>query len=401
MTALDGPALQRLWSQARIAWQRRGQAGDATIRIRRLGAEEAAAIDGLPWPGRHRPVLPGDDLSRRLSHLEAALREIGAELLDVLERHGGPLTDPRAERRAARAARADLFESLEQMIDASGHAELHAWLAGARLRPEDEDRARLAITVVAGLPLAAPIDRAELAARVCGGDSHALDPGTALERLVRRLLQRLDGCPDAELGALEVRRLYERFGVEPDPTSSVVLTLGLPGEPDSACGRVLAASAGRHAVLSYGLLRDDPPRWPSGLRAFVCENPAVVHAAERLLGAACAPLVCTAGWPGSAVQLLLASLRDSGAELRHHADFDSDGIAMHDHLARTYGAEPWRFDAAAYRAAAARAGAASPVAAAGATPGLAATHAQLGIDVVEELLLDELRGDLRVAMRLR
>ncbi|HWC27459.1 MAG TPA: TIGR02679 family protein [Solirubrobacteraceae bacterium] len=395
MTALDEPALQRLWSQARRAWQRRGAAGDATIHIARLGHVEAAAIAGLPWPGRHRPVLPGDDLRRPLSHLEAALREIGEELLAVLERHGGPVEDPRAERRAARAARADLFESLEQMIDASGHPELHAWLAGARLRPGDEARARLALSVVVGLPSAETVDRAALAARRCSGDSHALDPGTALERLVRRLLQQLDGCPDADLGALEVRRLYERFGVEPDPTSSVVLTLGLPGEPGSVCGRVLTASAGRHAVLSYGLLRDEPPRWPGGLRVFVCENPTVVHAAERALGGSCAPLVCTAGWPGSAAQLLLASLRDSGAQLLHHADFDDDGIAMHDHLARTYGAVPWRFDAAAYGAAAARAG---PRAGAReprlAAAGLAATHAQLGIRVVEELLLDELLRDL-------
>ena len=394
MTALDEPALERLWSQARRAWQRRGPAGDATIRLARLRAEEAAAIDGLPWPGRHRPVLAGDDLRRPLSHLEAALRETGEELLAVLERHGGPVEDPRAERRAARAARTDLFDSLEQMIDASGHPELHGWLANARLRPGDETRAGLAICVVAGLPAHETVDRAALAARVCGGDSHALDPGTALERLVRRLLQELDGCPDDDLGALEVRRLYERFGIEPDPTSSVVLTIGLPGEPSSACGRVLGASAGRHAVLSYGLLRDEPPRWPDGMRVFVCENPAVVHAAERALGAACAPLVCTAGWPGSAAQLLLASLRDGGARLCHHADFDSEGIAMHDHLARTYGAVPWRFDAIAYRAAVARAAAPVRDEPQLAPADLAAAHARLGVRVVEELLLDELLRDL-------
>jgi uncharacterized protein (TIGR02679 family) len=213
--------------------------------------------------------------------------------------------------------------------------------------------------------------------------------------MVRRLLQQIDGCPDAELGALELRRLYERFGVEPDPTSSVVLTLGLPGVPGSACGGVLAASAGHHAVLSYGLLRDDAPRWPSGLRVFVCENPAVVHAAERALGSSCAPLVCTAGWPGSAAQLLLSSLRDSGAQLRHHADFDRDGVAMHGHLVRTYGAVPWRFDVAAYRAAV---GACDMPATRERQPAgiddLAAAHAQVGVRVVEELLLDVLLGDL-------
>lgn len=400
MSALDSPPLDRLWSEARRAWQRRGTSGDAVVKVPRLKQEEAEAIDGLPWPGRYRPIVAGADLKRPMSQLEAALREIGEELLAVLERHGGPVEDPRAERRAAKAARTDLFDSLEQMIDAIGRPELHAWLAAARLRPQDEQRARLALTVVTGLPANERVDRAELAARVCDGDSHALDPGTALERLVRRLLQQLDGCPAAELGALEVRRLYERFGVEPDPTSSVVLTLGLPGDPASTAGRVLTASTGRHAILSYGLLRDDPPRWPPGLQVFVCENPAVVHAAERALGAFCAPLVCTAGWPGSAAQLLLGSLRDAGAWLRHHADFDRDGIAMHALLARTYGALPWRFDAASYHTAvAARRSSPLPEQASTSADDLTDAHAQLGVQVVEELLLDDLLSDLRLRER--
>jgi hypothetical protein len=83
-------------------------------------------------------VLPGSDLRRALSQLEAALRETGEELLGVLERRGGTIEDPRAECRAARAARTDLFETLEQFIDASGHPELRDGLAVARLRPQDE-----------------------------------------------------------------------------------------------------------------------------------------------------------------------------------------------------------------------------------------------------------------------
>lgn len=392
MRPLDQPALDRLWAAARRAWQRRGPAGDATVVVARLSAAEAAAIDGLPWPGRHAPILPGTSLRRPLSQLDAALREVGEELLAVLERHAGPVEDPRAERRAARAARAHLLDALAGLIDASGHRALHEWLEGARLLPEDEHRARAAISVVAGLPAPEPIDRAALAARACGGDSHALDPGTALERLVRRLLQQLDGCPDATLGALEVRRLYERFGVEPDPTSSTVLTLGLPGDPGSTCGRVLAATSGHHAVLTYGLLRDSPPRWPTGLRVFVCENPSVVHVAERALGHGCAPLVCTAGWPGSAAQLLLAALRDAGAQLLHHADFDRDGIAMHRHLAQAYGARPWRFDTATYVAAAVTHHGASIGAGGGLD--LAEAFESAGVAVVEELVLDDLVRDL-------
>ncbi len=397
MSALDAPEFDRLWREARRAWQRRGPAGDATVTLRRLQPHEAEAIDGLPWPGRYRPLVAGGDLKRPLSQLAGALRETGEELLTVLERHDGPVEDPRTERRAARAARAYLFASLEEQVDATGHPQLRAWLTQTRLRPEDETRAPVALSVVAGLPASETVDRSVLAARVCCGDSHALDPGTALERLVRRLLQYVDGCPDAELGALEVRRLYERFGVEPDPTSSTVLTLGLPGDPDSACGRLLAASGGHHAVLSYGLLRDAPPRWRAGMTVFVCENPAVIHAAQRRLGAACAPLVCTAGWPGSAVQLLLGSLLDAGALLQHHADFDADGIAMHAYMVKHFGARPWRFGADDYLTAAAAAGIPSP-SNRSLTAGydLTAAFDDLRAQVVEELVVEKLLADLQL-----
>jgi len=394
VSALHGPGFDRLWTQARAAWQRRGASGDARIAFDALTREEVRALDGLPWPGRYRPLVPGGRFERRLLALEQALAERGEALLEVLERHGGPVADVRAERRAAEAARVELLASLEELIAHSGHPALHEWLASARLRPEDEDRARVAVSIVAGLPADEPIDRAVLAARACAGDSHALDTGTALERLLRRLLQHVDGCPDAELGTLEVRRLYERFGIELDPTSAPALTLGLPGDDESACGRLLAAVPSRAAVLTYGMLRDGPPRWRGVERAFVCENPSVVHAAERRLGARCAPLVCTAGWPGSAVQLLLASARDAGVTLGHHADFDVDGVAMHEHLAARYGVLPWRFDAAAYRRAAAARAPLPRLPSTDAVGALADALRDVGSQVVEELVLDDLLADL-------
>lgn len=396
MSALDAPAFDRLWTEARRAWQRRGASGDARVKVPRLRRDEVDAIDGLPWPGNPRRLVEGATLNQPLSRLQSAVREAGDELLAVLERHGGPVTDPRAERRAGLAARADLVASLEELVDATGHPQLRAWLTDARVVADDEDRVRAALSVVAGLPARETVDRAVLAARTCAGDSHALDPGTALERLVRRLLQHIDGRPEAELGALAVRRLYERFGVEPDPTSATVLTLGLPGEPDSCCGRMHAASPGRHVVLSYGQLRDEPPRWPPELEVFVCENPAVVHAAERALGARCAPLLCTAGWPGSAVQLLLTSLRDAGAHLRHHADFDEEGLAMHRHLTAAYGVRPWRFGAADYRSAVADAGHPLPALARDepATSELGRAMRELRAQVVEELVIEHLLRDL-------
>lgn len=393
MTGLPEPGFDRLWTATREAWQRRGPSGDARIRLSDLTVQEVHAIDGLLWTGRR--LVVGGKLSCSLSSLEAALLERGEQLLAVLAAHDGPVADVRAERRAARAAHVDLIDSLSQQIDVFDKPVLHDWLAAARLRPDDELRASVAVTVVGQLPVDPRVSRSVFAARVCAGDSHALDPGTALERIVRKMLQWVDGCPDAELGTLAARRLWERFGVEPDPTSSTVLTLGLPGEPGSACGRILAASQGCHAVLSYGLLGDEPPQWSEGLEVFVCENPSVVHTAERRLGARCAPLVCTAGWPGSAVQLLLTSLRDAGARLHHHADFDIDGLAMHEHVAAAYGAGPWRFDAGAYRAAVDTLPDQLPPLAPTNAPGaLGDAFRELRVQVVEELVLEELLIDL-------
>lgn len=397
---LDAPALERLWREARRARERRGAAGDAVVRLARLRADEAAAIDGLPWPGRSHVVLPGDDLRRPLSRLEAAVREAGDELLAVLERHGGPVRDLPAERRAAKAARSDLFASLDEIVEADGREPLREWLEHVRrhglLATGDGARARAALAAVAGLPTHETVDRAVFAARTCAGDSHALDSGTALERMLRGILQWLDDSEANELGALEVRRLYERFGIELDPTSATVLTIGLPGEPDSACGRLLMAASGAPLVLTYGQLRDAPPRWPRGLAVFVCENPSVVHHAYQRLGRRCAPLVCTAGWPGSAVQLLLASLRGAGATLAHHADFDREGVAMHRHLADGYGARPWRFGSPEYRAAAAGR-TLPPLGGQNRDPSndpLGRAMDELDVQVVEELVLDELLADL-------
>lgn len=398
MADLQAPGFDRLWRETRRKWQRRGPAGGARVELNDLTQEEVHALDGLPRPGRYRPLVPGGRFRIELTDLEAALAEHGETLTSVLERHGGPVADVAVERRAARAARTELLDSLAQLVDALGHPELRDWLASSpRVSLEDGDRLRLALTI-AGQLLAGiePVDRAVFAARACAGDSHALDPGTALEHQVRRLLQHVDGCADADLSALGTRRLYERFGVHPDLTASTVLTLGLPGDERTACGRLLAACPGHATVLPYGLLRDDPPSWTTGLEVFVCENPSVVHTAQRELGRRCAPLVCTAGWPGSAAQLLLGSARDAGVTLRHHADFDAEGLGMHEMLRTKYGASAWRFGAAEYRAAVTTAAGPLPPIRLGSADGeLGAAMLERKVQVVEELVIDHLMADLR------
>ena len=74
-------------------------------------------------------------------------------------------------------------------------------------------------------------------------------------------------------------------------------------------------------------------------------------------GSASAPLVCASGHPADATTVLLRLLAESGANLCYHDDFDWPGITIANGLFARFGVGPWRYDAAAYRAAATTAGA--------------------------------------------
>jgi len=60
------------------------------------------------------------------------------------------------------------------------------------------------------------------------------------------------------------------------------------------------------------------------------------------------PLLCTAGQPASAAQLLLGHLCQAGCRLRYHGDLDTPGIAIANLLIRRFAMEPWRMSAADY-----------------------------------------------------
>ena len=115
---------------------------------------------------------------------------------------------------------------------------------------------------------------------------------------------------------------------------------------------MLAVMSGRHVRLTYAHLREQLCCGSSGLVVHTCENPVLVARAERL---ACPPpLVCTGGQRTTAVGLLLNMLTDSGAEIRHHGDFDAGGLAIAGLMACEHGALPWRYDAGEYTRALAR-----------------------------------------------
>ncbi len=252
----------------------------------------------------------------------------------------------------------------------------------------------------AALPRQPPIERSALAAQALG-DPHALDDRSAVGSLLASQLAARDGLDGAGLTAGERRALLDRFGVLCDPASATVLTLGLRPVGDSALDEALRLLAGCHVVLTLGQLSRMPLRFPRGLVVRLCENPAVVLRAESRLGPATSPLVCTGGWPGSAVCGLLDLLRDSGARLEHHGDFDWEGLAIARWLRERYGTRPWRFGAGAYTAAVEAARTPLPALrqprhARVVDDPLTAALVDRGVAVSEEATLDDLVADLGV-----
>jgi uncharacterized protein (TIGR02679 family) len=135
----------------------------------------------------------------------------------------------------------------------------------------------------------------------------------------------------------------------PDPHSSTVLALGLPGDDHTPLGRWLSAcaQAGEPVVLSLANLRRWPVRAVAGDgRIYAVENPSLI--AEASSGWTGPPLVCTSGRPTIAAVTLLRQLASDGAVIYQHADFDPTGVAITGWLAQRAGSVPWRMTAADY-----------------------------------------------------
>ena len=189
--------------------------------------------------------------------------------------------------------------------------------------------------------------RTELAATLFGS-SHALDQGTRLASFVKRALRCRLGEP---LGG---RELWEASGIQPDRVSAPALVWAIPVTGNSPIDVAIRAATGDSLPLHVSLLAmlRHPLRVPVGTPVLVVENPRLVEAAaERGLGCC---VVAANGNPTTAVTTLVQQLRESGACLWYHGDFDVPGIAicrrMHD-----LGCRPWRMDAKDYREAVSRA----------------------------------------------
>jgi uncharacterized protein (TIGR02679 family) len=369
---LERPALRRLMFAARELFERNG-GPFGKLSLTALTPEEALALNGLLEPGS--PYLPGREAMIKLPRLDAKLRDsrLGLSLEEALVAVDGPLANARAERAAATAAR-EVAWARVLAHPVAARPELAPWLDHARRRWKGASGERTttvlqALDVLAALP-ADGIPLAALAAARGGGDAHALDRGRPLGRLVPAALLALEGALPREPTTVEEwRALWARFGVSCDSLSCTVLTLGLRVRI-SARGylpaRLRAAGrAGKPIVLTLAELRAEPPRL-AGEVLFVCENPSIVAAAAAELGAECPPLLCTSGWPNTAVAAVLDAAVAAGMQILVHADGDPAGAAIAELVLRRKRARPWR---------------------------------ELDADsgVHEEALLDELLSDLRAA----
>jgi uncharacterized protein (TIGR02679 family) len=408
----DGvPALDRVLLEARRARERRGREGDATVRVGPLTEDEARELDALlAAAGRRRRVLSGHTVTVPLSRLEAGLQAIGHEPASVYAAldPSRPVRDRPAERRADARRREEFWAWLLTHPVVAASPPLQAWLDAARLsgavRATERATLERALRVVAALPRAARCDRAVLSAELFG-EAHALDDGERVGHLACALLKAAAELSDET----PARAVWEYAGVLCDTTSSTVLTLGLVPTGGGPLATALRALCGSHIVLTLGQLQAAALKWPVGGTCHSCENPAVLRAAERRLGAACPPLVCTEGWPSDAAALLLRALRDAGWRIRHHGDFDLGGAAIMRHLAAELGAEPWRFAAEDYERALAaaeprglpmvpRGGASGSAVRARAVDALECRIRERRAVVCEELLIDELLDDLAATM---
>ena len=330
----------------------------ASIALSRLPAATRVAVADLLGLDKVPPAS-GRLTTRRLSDA-LGLASI-EELRTAVVAMRGPLPDRRADRLRSQSERDALWgwlaaEARTLSLGGCGGERLAGWVETQQSRGArggiDVHRRRLerALNVLRALP-ADIVPLASLAADRAG-DPHALDRGRSVAAIV------LDAAATAldvprPVTADETRALWEAVGVAPDPFSSTVLALGLPGDDATPLGKWLgsARAAGQPVVLTLADLRRWPPGpLPATACVFVVENPSLV--AEAAAGAWTGPvLVCSSGRPTVAVVELLRRLATAGATLFQHADFDPSGLAITAWLAERAGTTPWRMTATDYRCA--------------------------------------------------
>lgn len=362
---LEAAEYRPLWDAARIRLERTGLSiSNRPVKVKAAGRArvDIAGLVGISTAGT-------DPLSVRLDRLDATLRSGAAaiDLLSMLERIDGPLTDRREARTRRAEAVASTWRALSEHPTIGIHTRLGDWLqrlrssgSAARLAGSSEEVGpfvRRALEVIARLP-AEGLPLAVFAVDATG-DAHALDRSTALGSLVAGALPYVgDSPPDqpADEDAADTgpswRGSWARVGVVCDElsVSVLVLNLELEGAPTGPVSVAVAEhrEAGLPLRLTLQQLRSEELHLRAGQVIRTCENPSVVASAAAALGVGSGPLVCTDGQPNGAVDELLGRVSRAGTRVAHHGDYDWGGIRIANALIARHGVEPWRFSTADY-----------------------------------------------------
>lgn len=324
------------------------------VRVGPLDDDEREALADLLGMDR----LPDPRPTVRLARLEDAVAGAGAGTVrDLVAQVIGPLGDREAERRRHEDERSALWVWLADEDTVRSQPALSEWTAYCRAQglvggsvARTRDLLTAALTVLAALPAEGeplPV----FAARTRHGDPHALDDGTRLATLVLRALSTLYGTPVPD-GSQARRALWSRAGVADDELSTTVLAAGLRPSGEGMLSRLsrICSESGHAVSLTLAQLRSPGDvRFPAR-PVHITENPSVLALALRRFGAHCPPLVCTSGWPNSAVIRLLHLLAAEGAPLRYHGDFDGEGVRIAAHVMHKTSAVPWRMSTHDYLA---------------------------------------------------
>lgn len=364
---------------------------------------ERTEIEGLL--GR-RPGQ-GTGLNISLDELGGQIRRAG--LADSLEAAVLALTGPLENKRAARAREEARWEELFATF-AKPESDLpFDFLAALReqgllKRIGKPGTARNYLTQLERLAGSLPADGEplpQLAARLFG-DSHTLDPGQPLANLALRLIPHIAAIeedPDATRADAR-RNAWASVRVICDDLSAPPIVLNLPAKSDHLLGQLLrlAHNAGEPVHLSLRQIVKYPLLHDTGFldrTIYVCENPTILALAANTHGPSCAPLICINGEPATPARTLLRQLRDAGARLRYHGDFDWRGVAIAARVLRFCNANPWRFDASSYGAAPKHHPLRGKPIATPWDPSLSATMETIGKSVHEEAIANTLLDDLR------
>lgn len=349
MTALARPALRPLADEL----ARRLADGQVPVTVAvpdacRPAVADLLGLDRVPGSGRRLGV------ARLLDAL--GLPDVDA-LRHAVESVTGPLPQPAAGRRADRERRAALWSWLaEAATTVTLGGPLDEWVDAQRGRGPrgGVERRRRQLEQAVAILRRLPADGLPLASLAAdeAGSPHGLDRGRPLAAIVLDAVAVATGQA-RPANAEDARLLWESVGVAPDPLSSTVTAVGLPGD-DSPLGAWLRAAhrASEPVALTLANLRRWPrPPLPPDQPAYVVENPSLLAeaAAARWDGP---PLVCSSGQPTVAVLTLLRQLGAAGTPIHQHADFDPAGIAITAWLRQRAGTIPWRMTAADYLAAA-------------------------------------------------